>query len=84
MDLRESIGEDLPCDTCTIPTLWQSNLDAWNMYGLISNKFTYDFHAISLVFEIYKPSLTRHQAMDLFEKLVLIHSIITKREDKDG
>jgi len=50
---------------------------------MIANKFVYDFHALPLVFDILKPEMTKREAIKLLEKLILIHSIITRHDEED-
>jgi len=73
----------MDCENCAVPHLWPVNYGAWELYYLIANQFVYDFHALPLVFELYRPRLTLAEARLLFEKLVIIHSEMTRREEKE-
>ena len=77
------MGEVPDCEECKIPALWPINHEVWRIYGYIANKFCYDFHALPLIFEILKPEMSRGEAMQLLDKLILIHSIITRHDEED-
>ena len=54
------------------------------LYQAINTQFVYDFHALPLVFEIFDIQATRAEAIELLEKLNLIHDLTTKHEKPDG
>ena len=54
------------------------------LYQAINTQFVYDFHALPLVFEIFNIQVTRAEAMELLEKLNLIHDLTTKHKKPDG
>lgn len=73
----------MDCENCAVPRLWESNVEAWTFYLQIANQFVYDFHALPLVFELYQPRMTLPEARLLYEKLVILHSELTKKPDKE-
>lgn len=81
--MREDLGEVPDCENCKNPVLWPCNYEAWRIYGYIANKFTYDFHALPLIFEVLKPEMTRGEALKLLDKLILIHGIITRHDEDE-
>ena len=70
----------MDCENCATPRLWECNYEAWIFYQRAANQFVYDFHALPLVFELYQPKLTLREARLLFEKLVIIHSALSKKQ----
>ena len=82
-ELKADLGEEPDCENCPAPRLWETNQEAWELYSrFINNQFVMDFHAFDFVFDtISRTWLTPKrpmEALQLLEKLILIHAEATK------
>ena len=83
IELKADLGEEPDCEDCPAPSLWESNQEAWELYSrFINNQFVMDFHAFDFVFDtISRTWLVPKrpaEALQLLEKLILIHAEATK------
>ena len=83
IELKTDLGEEPDCENCPAPALWETNQEAWEIYSrFINNQFVIDFHAFDFVFDTISRTwlAPKHpaDALQLVEKLILIHTEATK------
>lgn len=80
-------NEPLPCHTpagCKYPVLLYGNEEAWEIYTqYLNNRFIADYPgAFLMIFEIMGLKKSRMEALELIQKLILIHAIVTEPKEK--
>jgi hypothetical protein len=71
------------CENCEWgEPLAPENRLAFDLYERISSQFVYDFHALELVFNVYALEMTEEEAMELLDRLITIHKIVTDAQKK--
>lgn len=72
------------CGTCDKDNpLWPENYLVVELYARINTQFVYDFKAIELIFQTFLHGIkfSKTEAIELIDKLILIHSIVHKKEE---
>ncbi len=67
-----------------MPRLLPENQEALVLYGIINTDFVQDFQALPLIFQIYKPRMSRREAGLLLKKLILIHDLFKRWSSASG
>lgn len=68
------------CQTCPLNELTPGNSLAFDLYRLLRSRFVADTGAWPLVFDVLGIELTRNDARRLLDRLILIHDILSRRE----
>lgn len=82
--LEDGFITEQNCGTCDKDNpLWPENHLAVELYERLNTQFVYDFNAVELIFQtfLYGMKFSKIEAIELIDKLVLIHSIVHKKEE---
>jgi len=82
--LKDGFITEQDCGSCDKDNpLWPANQLAVDLYWRLNSQFVYDFHATELIFQtfLHGMTFTKDEAIELIDKLILIHSIVYKKKD---